>query len=614
MRAFFTPATTLPTRFIQGTIREVEELFGSNLPELPEGQSTTGQPESLVVDLHSGLKKAAAELIEYFYRTLTAKQPAEMPRVGFLDRPANDPYSRYAYLLGQILTNIIENERRLGLLNLFWLAHSTEVAEVIAAFFGQPAVKVHVKYRLHPLLSGMYRNVHNLVWMQFKSQKAQRLKYNMGADFNGSLIDCIIDDQLPLTEGGIARVNLTHVLVEDNKRFRITFTTYKEIFGIVRQRLRDGIQRREPALLEMLRRTFPGMPPQEYDEERGATKLLANTRILTHLLLDYASVGARMTDSRVLRDEVGGRRTWSDLLGDYLDLMQALKRSEVVDILRQSVNTIPPGLDELQLRELFTEGRLYRFQESTEVLNTARKVTILFADLRGFTLASEGGVSERELTSHLYEVFDPLASFAEQYQGKIDKFTGDGVMMTFGAVRSTREDELNALRTALALQELMEGLRRAGRTRFHMGISIHTGRAQVAHFIVDDRTMDSTVIGRNVNIAGRLSSSGEARPAGPGTTPGPPAAPQPGGKGQEPPRDVWVDQSGVLYNSGTAVSQDTVDELRKAVSLAAPDGAHGMGYRFFDEKLQKNILLEYVGDAKFKGLGRSIPIYSLRPA
>jgi hypothetical protein len=143
-----------------------------------------------------------------------------------------------------------------------------------------------------------------------------------------------------------------------------------------------------------------------------------------------------------------------------------------------------------------------------------------------------------------------------------------------------------------------------------MGISVHTGRAQVAHFIVDDRTMDRTVIGRNVNIAGRLSSSGKIQG---GTFGGeawedvPQARPAPGvTRG-----DVWVDESGILFNTGIVVSQDTVEEVvRKGVAEPWTRGAvHG--YRIVDETEKKNILLEYVGDAKFKGVGRSIAIFRL---
>jgi len=158
---------------------------------------------------------------------------------------------------------------------------------------------------------------------------------------------------------------------------------------------------------------------------------------------------------------------------------------------------------------------------------------------------------------------------------------------------------------------MMRALRAAGRSHFEMGISVHTGRAQVAHFIVDDRTIDHTVIGRNVNIAGRLSGSGKTQTSAFDEeawigTPQPAAA-----KARAGAQDVWVDEDGTLYNTGIVVSQDTVEEVVKLVDCQPLAGAGGGGHRFFDEALRKNVLLEYMGDARFKGVGRSIAIYRL---
>jgi hypothetical protein len=122
--------------------------------------------------------------------------------------------------------------------------------------------------------------------------------------------------------------------------------------------------------------------------------------------------------------------------------------------------------------------------------------------------------------------------------------------------------------------------------------------------------MDHTVIGRNVNIAGRLSGSGKSQAssfdeeAWIGT-------PQLSARTGAGPRDVWVDADGTLYNTGIVVSQDTVEEVLKVVEARPLAGSGGGGHRFFDELLRKNVLLEYVGDAKFKGVGRSIAIYRL---
>jgi hypothetical protein len=122
--------------------------------------------------------------------------------------------------------------------------------------------------------------------------------------------------------------------------------------------------------------------------------------------------------------------------------------------------------------------------------------------------------------------------------------------------------------------------------------------------------MDRTVIGRNVNIAGRLSGSAKIQ-GGAVTGEALDAGGQPQTDRAEARREVWVDESGILFNTGIVVSQDTVEEIVR-LGKAEP-WTHGVvhGYRVFDDPEKKNILLEYVGDAKFRGVGRSIAIYRL---
>ena len=63
------------------------------------------------------------------------------------------------------------------------------------------------------------------------------------------------------------------------------------------------------------------------------------------------------------------------------------------------------------------------------------------------------------------------------------------------------------MRTAILCQETLRRLREEGKTYFKMGIAIHYGRVYLARFIADESSVQTTVIGRNVNLAGRLSSA-----------------------------------------------------------------------------------------------------------
>jgi class 3 adenylate cyclase len=605
MRRILEMAGGAEPRYVTGSAREIAELFGGGVPELPEGPLGTGEGDAFLVEIMPQLRQRMRSLVEFMYQGLLEAGGSRTGR--FQAERAATPLDQVEQLLERLLVAILEQERRLGLMNLFWLAHSLDVAELLADFFGRPGVRPALKYQLHPFLQGVHRNAFSRFAARFRHERENLFRRHLGAGWSPGLVDTVIDDQLPFTERELGRMNLAQVLVETNKRFRLTFAQFRTVQSLCRERLRDGLRRRDPRLLDALRRAFPGQRMEEAGEERTLTRACFHPLLLTYVLADVARP-APSVDHPVLQAERISGRSWGELVADYLDITQAVRRSEVVEMARRAVRLAGAQAAEGDLRRAHETGRLFRFGVEGEIWRMARPVTVLFADLRGFTATSEGAISERELAHHLYDVFDPLAGMVAQYRGRIDKFTGDGVMITFGFSRGTEADELNALRTALAIQGHMARLRAEGRTAFSMGISIHTGRAQVTHFIVDDWSMDRTVIGRNVNIAGRLSGSGKTQAAA--FDDGWEEASQPT-TGSEPPRDVWVDADGTLYNTGIVVSLDTVEALVGRGTAIPFKRAEARGYCISDDATGKKLLLEYVGDAKFKGVGRSLGIYRL---
>ncbi len=171
------------------------------------------------------------------------------------------------------------------------------------------------------------------------------------------------------------------------------------------------------------------------------------------------------------------------MLDAFLDLTVALRRFEIVSHLRDRIVALgperPDELDDKTRRGL----RVYEFGESSEVLNNAVAATVLFLDLRGFTRTSEGHISERDLTRELYSVFDEFVPIVERFGGKVDKYLGDGMMVTWGTDRADPLDPLNALRTAILCQESLARRREEGRTWFKMGVAIHHGRVYLARFM-----------------------------------------------------------------------------------------------------------------------------------
>jgi uncharacterized membrane protein YgdD (TMEM256/DUF423 family) len=241
-------------------------------------------------------------------------------------------------------------------------------------------------------------------------------------------------------------------------------------------------------------------------------------------------------------------------------------------------------------------------------------VALLFGDLRDFTRVSEGAISEQDLAAELYQIFDPTAIVISAFGGKIDKYLGDGFMATFGAERRGYDDCLAALRAAVAIQHMLERLRQLKKTAFTMGISLHSGRVAIARFLLDESRGEVTPIGRQVNIAGRLSSSNGAElvTGEEGALPG---RETDRGAGVRFPSlaggGVTIDENSNLTNNGIAVSSSFLEDLKESVTMEVFPPSGRRGSFFHDEASQMTMSFDYVGEAGFKGIEGTLSIYSL---
>jgi class 3 adenylate cyclase len=144
-----------------------------------------------------------------------------------------------------------------------------------------------------------------------------------------------------------------------------------------------------------------------------------------------------------------------------------------------------------------------------------REVTVLFADIRGFTNLSEGMKAPR-VVSLLNEFFQLATDRILAQGGTIDKFMGDSVMAYFGAPVPQPDHTLRAVSAAIEIrraiternQQIRDGAV-SDRVAVELGIGVHTGVVVVGN-IGSDRRTDFTVIGDAVNVAGRLEK--QARP------------------------------------------------------------------------------------------------------
>jgi adenylate cyclase len=135
-------------------------------------------------------------------------------------------------------------------------------------------------------------------------------------------------------------------------------------------------------------------------------------------------------------------------------------------------------------------------------------ITVLFADIRGFTRLSEHAPPEK-IVGVLNRYFSAMTDIIFAHGGTLDKYLGDGLMALFGAPTATPEDASNALNAAVAMQRRIIGInqefRSEGLAEIGVGIGMHTGEVTVG-YIGSERRSEYTAIGDAVNTAARLES------------------------------------------------------------------------------------------------------------
>jgi len=147
--------------------------------------------------------------------------------------------------------------------------------------------------------------------------------------------------------------------------------------------------------------------------------------------------------------------------------------------------------------------------DSFKLGGVLQTITILFADIRGFTRISEHAPPEK-IVQLLNRYFSAMTDIIFAHGGTLDKYLGDGLMALFGAPTVTPNDASNALSTAVAMQRRLIGinleLREEGFPEIGIGIGLHTGEVTVG-YIGSERRSEYTAIGDTVNTASRLESN-----------------------------------------------------------------------------------------------------------
>lgn len=135
-------------------------------------------------------------------------------------------------------------------------------------------------------------------------------------------------------------------------------------------------------------------------------------------------------------------------------------------------------------------------------------VTVLFADIRGFTSLSEK-MSAQQVSELLNEYFAAMEPVISKYNGVINKFIGDAIMAIFGEPIQDENHVQNAVKCGCEMLTTVENLNKKwaeeNKQEIQIGIGINTGEVFVGN-IGSDKRMEYTVIGDTVNLASRLES------------------------------------------------------------------------------------------------------------
>ena len=173
----------------------------------------------------------------------------------------------------------------------------------------------------------------------------------------------------------------------------------------------------------------------------------------------------------------------------------------------------PPGPQTFTSPETYTPKHLAeKILTSKSALEGERKqVTVLFADVSGFTSLSEQ-VDPEDVHALMRKMFELMLGEVHRYEGTVNQFLGDGIMALFGAPIAHEDHAHRALRAALGIRKVLEEyqaeLQQKRGVRFQMRQGLNTGLVVVGS-IGNDLRMDYTAVGDTTNVAARLQQTAD---------------------------------------------------------------------------------------------------------
>jgi len=211
--------------------------------------------------------------------------------------------------------------------------------------------------------------------------------------------------------------------------------------------------------------------------------------------LGYAASRVAAGDYQVNLD-VKGNDEISDAMNQFNQMVEGLAHKEKMR------DTFGKYLNPKLVSEVFEHG-------SSQMDNHRQNVSVVFADMVGFTSFSENSTPEYvvDVLNKHFEVFHRIIDY---FGGHVDKYIGDAVMAVFNHPKENEDHIEYAVLAALAMAKACEylGVLRQNGERISFRVGLNSGDAIVGSIGANER-LEYTVIGDTVNIASRMCGLGE---------------------------------------------------------------------------------------------------------
>ena len=224
--------------------------------------------------------------------------------------------------------------------------------------------------------------------------------------------------------------------------------------------------------------------------EAGADDFLTKPVNTAELLARVASLARIKRYQDTIKRQAGELAAWNRDLESRVETQVA--QIERMSRLRRFLSP--------QLAELIVDSGDESFLESHR-----REIVVVFCDLRGFTTFAEASEPE-EVMGVLGEYHEALGDLIFRFEGTLERFMGDGLMVFFNDPVRCDDGPLRAVRMALAMRTRVRGLAETWGRQGHdlaMGVGIAQGYATIGKIGFDGR-LDYSAIGSVTNLASRL--------------------------------------------------------------------------------------------------------------